>query len=42
MEQLERVEGCVFGSVFESVGMSKEEAMQKYIDCIESQKVKYA
>ena len=23
-------------------GMSKEEAMQKYIDCIESQKVKYA
>ncbi|KAM7456077.1 Acyl CoA binding protein [Blastocystis sp. ATCC 50177/Nand II] len=23
-------------------GMSKEEAMQKYIDCIEAQKVKYA
>ena len=28
-------------SMFERVGMSKEEAMQKYIDCIESQKVKY-
>ena len=28
--------------LFERVGMSKEEAMQKYIDCIESQKVKYA
>ena len=24
------------------IGMSKEEAMQKYIDCIEAEKVKYA
>ena len=31
-----------FGYLLWKIGMSKEEAMQKYIDCIEAQKVKYA